>query len=59
MARMEPSAAARIIVKGILADKPRVLVGADAHLLHQAARLCGARYQDVVAFLARRRSAKG
>lgn len=56
MARMEPTAAAAIIVKGILNNKPRVLVGADAHLLHQAARLSGARYQDVVAYLSRRRT---
>jgi NADP-dependent 3-hydroxy acid dehydrogenase YdfG len=55
MARMEPAKAARIIVKGVLADKPRVLVGADAHALHQAARLTGARYQDLVAYLSRRR----
>ena len=29
--------------------KPRVLVGLDAHVLHQFARIVGARYQDVVA----------
>lgn len=57
MARMDPAVAARAIVKGILSNKPRVLVGADAHLLHQAARLSGARYQDAVAFLSRRQRA--
>jgi len=55
MARMEPEEAARIIVeKGILGGKARLLVGRDAHLLHQFARLTGSRYQDVVANVARR-----
>ncbi len=54
-ARLDPETAARTIVRGVLAGKPRVLVGADAHLLHQTARLGGARYQDLVAFIARRR----
>jgi NADP-dependent 3-hydroxy acid dehydrogenase YdfG len=55
MARMEPEEAARIIVeKGILGGKARLLVGRDAHLLHQFARLTGSRYQDVVATVARR-----
>lgn len=56
MARMEPTKAARIIIKGVLANKARVLVGADAHALHQAARLTGARYQDLVAYVSKRRS---
>jgi NADP-dependent 3-hydroxy acid dehydrogenase YdfG len=55
MATMEPDVAARIIVeKGILRGKPRLLVGLDAHVLHHAARLTGARYQDVVATVAKR-----
>ena len=55
LARMEPEVAARIIVdKGVLRGKPRLLVGLDAHALHHFARLTGARYQDVVATLARR-----
>ncbi|MFN8195835.1 MAG: SDR family NAD(P)-dependent oxidoreductase [Nocardioidaceae bacterium] len=49
LATMEPSRAAAIIVKGVLAGKPRVLVGLDAHALHHFARLSGARYQDVLA----------
>jgi short-subunit dehydrogenase len=49
LARMEPERAAEIILRGVLKGKPRVLVGLDAHLLHQFARLAGARYQDVVA----------
>jgi NADP-dependent 3-hydroxy acid dehydrogenase YdfG len=55
MARLTPEAAAQVIVRGVLAGKPRVLVGADAHLLHQAARLGGARYQDAIALISRRR----
>ncbi len=58
LARMEPATAARIIVKGVLANKPRVLVGADAHVLHQAARFSGARYQDVVAYVSKHRSGR-
>lgn len=49
LARMSPERAAEIIVKGILRNSPRVLVGLDAHLVHQFGRLAGARYQDVVA----------
>jgi short-subunit dehydrogenase len=49
LARMSPERAAEIILRGVLRGKPRVLVGLDAHLLHQLARIAGARYQDVVA----------
>ncbi len=49
LATMEPGRAAEIILRGVLRGKPRVLVGLDAHLLHQFARITGARYQDVVA----------
>jgi short-subunit dehydrogenase len=51
LARTSPEQAARVIVRGVLAGKPRVLVGVDAHVLHQFARLTGSRYQDVVARL--------
>ncbi len=53
LARMTPEKAAQVIVRGVLRNSPRVLVGADAHLLHQFARITGARYQDVVARAAR------
>ena len=46
---MSPDKAARIIWRGVLRGKPRVLVGMDAHALHQFARLTGSRYQDVIA----------
>ena len=49
LARMPPERAAEIILRGVLRGKPRVLVGLDAHLLHQFQRIAGARYQDVVA----------
>ena len=49
LARMPPERAAEIILRGVLRGKPRVLVGLDAHVLHQFARIVGARYQDVVA----------
>jgi short-subunit dehydrogenase len=49
LARMSPERAAEIILDGMLAGKARVLVGADAHVLHTLAKLLGSRYQDVVA----------
>ena len=53
MATMSPERAAEIIVtKGILGGKARVLVGLDAHALHQFARITGSRYQNVVASVA-------
>lgn len=54
LARMTADKAARIIIKGALARKPRVLVGIDAHAMHHFAHLTGARYQDVVARIATR-----
>ena len=49
LAKMTPERAAEIIVRGILKNKARVLVGLDAHAIHTAAKLAGSRYQDVVA----------
>jgi NADP-dependent 3-hydroxy acid dehydrogenase YdfG len=55
LARMTPAKAAAIIVEqGILGGKARVLVGLDAHLLHQLGRVLGSRYQDVVARVSQR-----
>jgi hypothetical protein len=51
---MSPEKAARIIVRGVLKNAPRVLVGLDAHALHNFAKFAGPRYQDIVA----RRSAR-
>jgi len=53
-ARMSPEKAAEIIMSGMLAGKARVLVGIDAHLVHQWAKLTGSRYQDIVVLLSRR-----
>ena len=55
LAKMTPERAAQIIVKAVLADQPRLLVGFDAHLLHHTARLLGARYQDLFARVSKRR----
>ena len=54
LARMEPEKAAEIIVGAILKGRARQLVGIDAHLVHHAAKLVGARYQDVAAWWANR-----
>jgi NADP-dependent 3-hydroxy acid dehydrogenase YdfG len=54
LARMEPDRAAEIILAGVLADRPRVVVGADAKALDWFVRLVGPRYQRVVATAARR-----
>jgi NADP-dependent 3-hydroxy acid dehydrogenase YdfG len=49
LARMSPEKAAEIILRGVENDKARVLVGIDAHAVHQLAKLLGSRYQEVVA----------
>ena len=54
LARMTPERAAQIIVAGVLADRPRVVVGADAKILDGLVRLVGPRYQSVIARAARR-----
>lgn len=54
LARMDASKAASIIVRGILKNQPRVLVGMDAHLIHQFGKFAGARYQDVFAATSKR-----
>ena len=54
LARMTPERAAEIIVKGILSNKARVLVGLDAHALHHLAKLTGSRYQDLIATVSKR-----
>ena len=54
MARMTPDRAAEIILDGVLANKPRVVVGTDAKVLDLFVRLVGARYQRVTSLVARR-----
>ena len=46
--------AAQIILKGVTSDKARVLVGFDAHVIHQVAKLAGSRYQDFLARASKR-----
>ncbi|QCX26609.1 SDR family NAD(P)-dependent oxidoreductase [Nocardioides jishulii] len=58
LARTTPDEAARVILRGMLAGRPRVLVGADAHVVHALATLVGARYQDVAARLSKRFDAR-
>ena len=54
MARTTPERAAEIILDGVLANKPRVVVGADAKLLDLFVRVVGPRYQRVFTLVARR-----
>jgi NAD(P)-dependent dehydrogenase (short-subunit alcohol dehydrogenase family) len=54
LARTSADRAAELIVRGVRRSKPRVVVGADAHLLHLASRVFGARYQRPLALVAKR-----
>ena len=54
LARMTPDKAAEVIIEGVLHDRARVLVGIDAHVIHQFGRIAGSRYQDVVARVSKR-----
>ena len=54
LARMTPDRAAEIIWAGVLANRPRVVVGADAKALDWFVRVVGARYQRVFSLAARR-----
>jgi NAD(P)-dependent dehydrogenase (short-subunit alcohol dehydrogenase family) len=51
LARTSAEKAARVILRGALSGKARVLVGADAHAMHHVAKIAGSRYQDLVAKL--------
>ena len=55
--RMDPAQAARIIVGGVEAGRPRILVGNDARLLDGVVRLLPARYLRFVAAVERRAAA--
>ena len=54
LARMSPERAAEIIIDGMLADKPRIIVGGDAKALDWLQRAVGARYQRLIALGAKR-----
>jgi NAD(P)-dependent dehydrogenase (short-subunit alcohol dehydrogenase family) len=49
LARMPAGKAAEVILDGVLANRPRIVVGTDAKVLDGLVRLFGARYQRVVA----------
>ncbi|WP_148572138.1 SDR family NAD(P)-dependent oxidoreductase [Nocardioides caldifontis] len=55
LARTSPEKAARVILDGMLAGRPRILVGADARVLDAFVRLTGSGYQRVVARVMRGR----
>ncbi|MGA8256676.1 MAG: SDR family NAD(P)-dependent oxidoreductase [Nocardioides sp.] len=54
LAKMTPEKAAQIIIKAVLKNQARVLVGLDAHALHTLGKFTGSRYQDIVAASAKR-----
>jgi hypothetical protein len=53
IARLEPDAAARIILRAVARNAPRALVGYDAKLFDILVRVLGARYQRLVADIMR------
>lgn len=54
LAKTTPEKAAEVIVAGVLADRARVLVGMDAHVIHHLGKWAGSRYQDLVSLAAKR-----
>jgi NAD(P)-dependent dehydrogenase (short-subunit alcohol dehydrogenase family) len=54
LARMPADRAAEVILAGVLANRPRIVVGADAKVLDGLVRLVGARYQRMVARISNR-----
>lgn len=59
VARTSPEKAAEVIVSGILRNKARILIGADAYLIDFAQRLLPVRGQALLARLMELRGAKG
>lgn len=55
VARTDPDRAAAVILAAVAAGRPRVLVGADAHLADLLARFTGTRYERLVELVGRRR----
>lgn len=54
LAKTSPEQAAKVIVGAILANRPRQLIGLDAHAIHWTGKLLGARYQDVFTTVTKR-----
>jgi NAD(P)-dependent dehydrogenase (short-subunit alcohol dehydrogenase family) len=57
LARTSAERAAEVIVEGMLAGRPRILVGADAKVLDKVVRIAGPAYQRLVARAVTRRPA--
>jgi len=49
LAKTTPEKAAEVIIKGIEKKQARVLVGLDAHVVHNFGKYTGSRYQDLIA----------
>ncbi len=54
LAKTSAERAAQVIIDGVLADKPRIVVGSDAKVLDAWVRIAGPRYQRVLARIAGR-----
>jgi hypothetical protein len=54
LAKTSPESAARAILRSVLGNRPRAVVGWDAKALHLLVRITGAGYQRIVALGARR-----
>jgi len=53
LAKTTPEKAAEVIIRGIERKQARVLVGLDAHAVHNFGKFTGSRYQDLIALGAR------
>ncbi|WGL51808.1 SDR family NAD(P)-dependent oxidoreductase [Nocardioides sp. BP30] len=54
LAKTTPEKAAQVIIRGIERKQARVLVGLDAHAIHNFGKFTGSRYQDLIALGARK-----
>ena len=54
LAKTTPEKAAEVIIRGIEKQQARVLIGLDAHAVHNFGKFAGSRYQDLIALGARR-----
>ena len=57
-ARTTPQGAAKVIIDGVKKNKPRILIGADAHVIDTVQRLLPTGYQDILVWGATRNHAK-
>lgn len=55
VASTSAAGAARVILRGVQRDKPRIFVGIDAHAINGIQRLLGVRYQSLLRLAARER----